>query len=273
MNVVQSSIKVSVIIPCYNDGLFIAETIESVKQQSYNNWQCIIVNDGSADNTGEVVQRVTAADERFIYIETENNGPAAARNAGIEKASGFLILPLDADDIISANYIEKCVEIFAEDENVKLVYGFEQHDLKSIKPPKPYIWETFLFTNMIHCCGMFKKEDWKNMGGYDINMRYGLEDWEFWISLIHKTGKVIRVDAVTLYVRTKPVSRTTRMQSLQQAEMKQYIYKKHTKFYNDFFEDPVTLYTECNSYKRAFKAIEKKPFYFALSRIFKKKNL
>jgi len=108
-------LKVSVIIPCYNDAAYVSETLESVKNQTYANWQCIIINDGSTDNTKDVVLSAIGSDERFVYIETANNGPAAARNIGIETASGFFILPLDADDIISEGYLNECTRVFCQD--------------------------------------------------------------------------------------------------------------------------------------------------------------
>jgi glycosyltransferase involved in cell wall biosynthesis len=263
-------IDVSIIIPCYNDAVYINETLNAVKNQTYTNWECIIINDGSTDNTKEVVLNATQDDKRFIYIETENSGTAAARNTGIGLATGFFILPLDADDTISADYLKECIQVFDQDRDIKLVYGNEEHMKKTIKPPKSYNWESLLFENMIHCSGMYKKDDWKNANGYDVNMRYGYEDWEFWIRLINKTGKVVKLENIVLYVRSKNNSRTVIMNSFQQALMRQHIYQKHTIFYNVFFTDPLILYSEYNFYRSTLKAIEKKPFYFAMSRLFKK---
>lgn len=267
----KKDIVVSVIIPCYNDAGYIAEAIQSVINQTYTNWECIIVNDGSVDNTADIVKTTVENDLRFHYLEKRvNNGPSAARNTGIDRATGKLILPLDADDTISSNYISECVKIFDQNDGVKLVYGLEQKMQQGIQKVKPYSWEKLLFENMIHCCGMFRKADWQSAKGYDIDMRYGFEDWEFWISLINKTGKVVRVDSITLSVRVKDVSRTSNMQSAEQALMRQYIYKKHTSFYDVFFPDPLALYNEYFHYKNTFEAVEAKPFHFALSRVFKK---
>ncbi|CAN5734154.1 glycosyltransferase [soil metagenome] len=270
---IKKDIVVSVIIPCYNDAAFIEEALQSVIRQTYTNWECIIVNDGSVDHTADVVKAAIGNDVRFRYIETENNGPSAARNKAIECASGTLILPLDADDTLSENYINECVKVFGQQADVKVVYGKEQKMQQGIKKVKPYSWEKLLFENMIHCCGMFKKADWQSAKGYDVNMRHGFEDWEFWINLINKTGKVVRVDNITLSVRVKDVSRTSNMQSAEQALMRQYVYKKHTLFYNDFFFDPLALYNEYCHYRDTFKAVEARPFHFALSRVLRKVKL
>ena len=97
---------ISVIVPCYNQSIYIDECLQSVLDQTYKNWECIIVNDGSPDNTEEVALRWVEKDARFIYLKKENGGLSSARNAGIEKAKGEWILPLDCDDKIDSQYLE-----------------------------------------------------------------------------------------------------------------------------------------------------------------------
>jgi len=98
---------VSIIIPAYNAGRFISETIESVLLQSFTNWELIIVNDGSKDNTGEIISKYAAADKRISIITKENSGVSDTRNKGIEKSKGEMLAFLDADDIWEANFLEK----------------------------------------------------------------------------------------------------------------------------------------------------------------------
>ena len=92
---------ISVIVPCYQQGEYLSETLNSVLNQTYPYWECIIVNDGSTDNTKEVAALFCQKDNRFHYIEKENQGPSIARNTGINASQGEFILPLDADDIIA----------------------------------------------------------------------------------------------------------------------------------------------------------------------------
>lgn len=92
--------KVSVIVPSYNYGRLISETLDSVLSQTYRDWECIIVDDGSTDNTRQVVERYVRRDDRFKYIHQENKGPAGAKNRGILNASGEYIQLLDADDLL-----------------------------------------------------------------------------------------------------------------------------------------------------------------------------
>lgn len=92
--------RISVIIPCYNQGHFLPDAIDSVLQQTYSNWECIIVDDGSSDNTSEIGNNFTKKDNRFKYVYKSNGGLSSARNKGLELASGKWIQFLDADDVL-----------------------------------------------------------------------------------------------------------------------------------------------------------------------------
>jgi teichuronic acid biosynthesis glycosyltransferase TuaG len=99
---------ISVITPTYNCGKFISETIESVLNQSYRNWEMIIVDDCSTDNTKEIVSNYTSQDHRIKYLRLEkNSGAAAARNKAMEAASGKYLAFLDSDDIWLENKLER----------------------------------------------------------------------------------------------------------------------------------------------------------------------
>ena len=92
--------KISVIIPCYNQAQYLDETLVSVQNQTYTNWECIIVNDGSTDHTKEIAKKWTELDPRFIYIEKENGGLSSARNFGLKHVKGEYVQLLDSDDLI-----------------------------------------------------------------------------------------------------------------------------------------------------------------------------
>ena len=104
---------ISVVIPCYNQAEFLPETLDSLIAQDYRDWEGIIVNDGSLDNTEEVALTYLKKDRRLKYIKKENGGLSSARNCGIEHASGEFILPLDSDDIIKPEYLSKAIEAFS----------------------------------------------------------------------------------------------------------------------------------------------------------------
>lgn len=96
---------VSIIVPCYNQAHFLPETLESVLAQTYPYWECIIINDGSTDHTGELAQRWLERDNRFRYLEKRNGGLSSARNAGLKIAKGEYIQLLDADDLLETEKI------------------------------------------------------------------------------------------------------------------------------------------------------------------------
>ena len=98
--------KVSVIIPAYNCERFIGKCIESVCNQTYQNIEILIINDGSKDNTKNIINSFVNKDYRIVYIEQKNSGPSTARNTGLDNANGEYVIFVDSDDTISENYVE-----------------------------------------------------------------------------------------------------------------------------------------------------------------------
>ena len=101
---------VSIIIPCYNAEKYIAETIQSVINQTYKNWELIVVNDGSTDNSPDIIKEFVANDNRITFIDKPNSGVSDSRNKGLAKAKGAYIAFLDADDVWNFQYLEKQIE-------------------------------------------------------------------------------------------------------------------------------------------------------------------
>ena len=105
--------KFSIITPCYNSEKYLTEMIESVLQQSYKNFELIIVNDGSTDNSSRIIKHYQSMDSRIISIDQENSGkPSIARNEGIKKATGDIFTFLDADDIYTPERLELIINAF-----------------------------------------------------------------------------------------------------------------------------------------------------------------
>ena len=112
---------VSIIVPCYNVEDFVYKTLESVHSQDYNNWECIIINDGSEDNSGAICKKWIEKDSRFNYFFQENQGLSSARNKGLELATGTYIYFLDSDDLIAENTISNLLELATDATDI--VYG------------------------------------------------------------------------------------------------------------------------------------------------------
>jgi glycosyltransferase involved in cell wall biosynthesis len=229
---------VSIIVPCYNQAQYLSEALLSVLDQTYNEWECIIVNDGSPDNTEAVAQEWLEKDTRFKYFYKENGGLSSARNAGITIAKGEFILPLDADDRIGPNYLSLAVNEFKKDAELKVVYCKAEKfgdEVGEWKLPE-FSLKRLVRTNMIFCSAIYKKSDWKLVEGYDINLLYGLEDWEFWIALLKNNGKVKRIELNCFFYRIKKDSMAQVINDEQSQLSEKYVLSKHSKFFFDNYD-------------------------------------
>jgi glycosyltransferase involved in cell wall biosynthesis len=128
----ENNSLISVVIPAYNYGQYIGEAIESLLSQTEKNWECIVVDDGSTDNTNEVVNAFCRLDNRINYIKKINAGLSAARNTGLEQAQGVYIQFLDADDRLEPLKLEQQKRILENNADVDIVYSeviyFDEND-------------------------------------------------------------------------------------------------------------------------------------------------
>jgi len=228
--------KVSIIIPCFNDAEFIEQSVQSAQDQTYENKEIIVVNDGSNDETKAVLERLES--KITLLITQENKGTSAARNTGIEAASGEYILVLDSDDYFEPEFCEKAIEIFEKDFETKMVTSYGQRFREdpfgpTIKPGGGDL-KNFLFRNA-SLGTMFRLQDWIVVGGYDEKMKLGFEDWEFYIRLHENGGKTYVIPEVLFFYRHKENSRTQNA-NLHKYELLSYIYKKHQNLFKDHFE-------------------------------------
>ena len=224
---------VSIIVPCYNQAQYLPEALQSVLDQTYSDWECIIVNDGSPDDTDVVAKKWLIKDIRFKYIYKENGGLSSARNAGIEIAVGTYILPLDADDKIGRDYLKLAAQAFEHNVDLKLVYCKAEKfgdEFGEWKLPC-YSIENLASENMIFCSSIYKRVDWEVVGGYDLNMIYGLEDWEFWISLLKFGGKVSCLGEVNFYYRITGKSMVGQLNVEKRKILFEYMSIKHADFF------------------------------------------
>ena len=243
---------VSIIIPAYNSGNYLAETLNSVLSQTYSDWECIIMDDGSTDNTFSIAQEYSKKDNRFHYFIQTNQGPAVARNNAIKQSIGEYILPLDADDLIADTYIEKATNYFTIHPETTLVYckanffGCEngEWELPEFK------YDSFIWQNCICSCAMYRRKDYDNTPGYNPNMIYGDEDWDFWLSLLSETSVVHCIDEILFHYRIRESSRTISSLSPNIEKTKRQIYWNHPNIYQSYLNDIVLLHEQNNGLKR-----------------------
>jgi glycosyltransferase involved in cell wall biosynthesis len=248
----KESVLVSIIVPCYNYGHFLAETLTSVKNQTILNWECIIIDNGSTDNTKEVVKEFIEGDNRFLYIYSENKGVSAARNLGIRNANGKYILPLDADDKIGENYLKDGIAVLENKPDIKVVYCdvelFGEVNRKWVLPN--HTLRQLLIENTIFCSGIYRKADFEKTTGYDDTMLEGLEDWDFWITLLGMGGEVFKLPAVHFYYRIRKSSRNNSLKTESIKKIRNYIYSKHKTLFDKTFTIPDLLFELSESERR-----------------------
>jgi len=255
---------VSIIIPCFNYAHFLGEALESVLAQTYMNWECIIINDGSPDNTEEVALKYCKKDNRLKYYYKENGGHSSARNFGVSHSSGKYILPLDADDTISDNYIDAAVKKIESDPNIKIVTGQVQHfgDVheKFIMPA--YSIKSYLVVNFISISSLFSKEDFDNAKGFDENM-LTFEDWDLFIKILKDGGEVVELPFIGLNYRKKDKSLFRECLKDDQRVFKDLLklYNNNIDVYAKYFQNPIYLIQENEKMTRVIKAYQKSATY------------
>jgi glycosyltransferase involved in cell wall biosynthesis len=249
---------VSVIIPCYNHGQYLDDAVESVLRQTYEDFEIIVINDGSTDErTNELLKTYEKPKTRILH--TTNQGLASARNSGITEARGRYILPLDADDRIGVEYLEQAVKMLDANPQIGIVYckaEFFGAASGEWKLP-PYSLERMMGDNIIFCSSLFRKDDWRRVDGYDPRMKYGWEDYEFWLSLLELGVGVYRIDKTLFYWRIRPDSMSRSMSKEDRTYSFKLIFEKHKALY----ENNVEALFNAMAYKHnevvdAYKAID-----------------
>ncbi len=217
-----------------------AETLANVQAQSYPHWECIMVDDGSTDNTRQVAELFVSKDARFRYVYQANQGTSAAKNKGLAEAKGAYIQFLDADDLLAPRKLELQVASLQQHTNVDIVYGnvrYFEHlnparlsqsfDMRN-KPwmacpsgAKEEVLPYFMIRNqMVISAPLLRREVAVKAGGFDARLK-GCEDWAFWIHCA-AAGATFQYDArqeVLTYIRVHPASATQNVSTMLTGEL------------------------------------------------------
>lgn len=180
---------VSIITPTYNSEAYIAQTILSVQNQTYQNWELIIVDDGSTDGTVAIISEIAQSDQRISFIRLpQNGGPAKARNAGIEQAQGKYMTFLDADDIWFPEFIEKSIQIIQKTET-HFVFSSYKRANESLEfvysdfiVPEKVTYIDILKTNSISCLTAFI--DIEVLGKKEMPDIFKRQDMGLWLQYL-----------------------------------------------------------------------------------------
>lgn len=191
---VSNQPMITVITPTFNRERFIGEAIESVMKQTYDNLEHFIIDDGSEDNTKELVENYQKKDGRIHYFYQENQGQSAARNIGLKHARGDYICFLDSDNYWFLNKLEKSLTGFQKYPETDILYGDcvavnEAGDVisrKGMKRHSGYIAPLLLRDNFVSMnTSMVRKRCFEEMGGFEAKDRLS-EDYELWLRFSSK---------------------------------------------------------------------------------------
>jgi glycosyltransferase involved in cell wall biosynthesis len=236
--------KLSLIIPCYNSEKTLGDTLKSVLKQDFQNWEVLIVNDGSTDNTEEIALKFVDKDKRFKYFSKPNEGLGKTRNFGIDRAKGVYILPLDSDNLVEPDFALKAIEILDSNNEIGVVHGHAEYfgERSGVWNIDEFDLVKILIDNYIDACAIFRKELWSKIGGYDEEIPYqGHEDWDLWIAFGAINVNFHHLNQLTFkyFVSNKSMIHSFTNQMVD--SNKDYLVKKHSKLYYKLYMENFTL--------------------------------
>jgi hypothetical protein len=207
---------VSVIIPTRDYGRFIGEAIESLQHLVDVDWECVVVDDGSTDDTAEIVSALAASDGRIVYLAQAATGPSAARNAGLAATSGEFVQFLDADDLLGQYKLRHQLEVFARHPEADLVYGGARYfteglagsreensgrgwidgpELRGVSGSGDSVLATLVDANfMVVEAPLIRRSLFERIGGFDLRIKR-MEDWECWLRFALAGAYFLRDDS------------------------------------------------------------------------------
>lgn len=206
--------RVSVVIPCFDQGRFLDGAIRSVFEQTMGSFEVIVVDDGSTDpETIGVIDRLDSP--RTRVIRQDNRGLSAARNAGISEARGELVVPLDADDELTPEFLDRLVAELDANPDAALACCWARlfGDIDAVWAPRRYNPYQLLLSNSIVGCVVLRRAAWEAVGGYDETMRNGNEDWELWVRLMDAGWGVTEVNEPLFRYRKHGISMSVETES------------------------------------------------------------
>jgi glycosyltransferase involved in cell wall biosynthesis len=217
---------VSIVIPCYNYGHFLSETLESILAQTWPYWECIIVDDGSTDNTAQVAHHFQDRDSRIKYVAQNNQGVSTARNRGLSECKGSYVQLLDADDKLEARKLEQQVAYLEQHPAVDIVYGGMRYFQEKNQSLSADISKRMAFPKisgvggevlvflirrniMVINAPLVRSSVFTEVGLFNPGL-VGNEDWEYWIrcGLAGRSFHYQDAEATTALVRVHPHSAT-----------------------------------------------------------------
>ena len=216
----ESKALISIIVPIYNVEKYLRQCLDSIMNQTYQKFECLLINDGSSDNSAEICREYVSKDSRFKYFEKENGGVSSARNLGIECSRGAYITFIDSDDWVESDYLEVLYKALLEeqadiaistykqfnmDDNCYYLHSYQRgYDRKvftnaELVDSLPLLYRYDSTYNFVSC-KLVSREILKYIR-FNLSTSYG-EDMEFWYKLYLTSRKIVYENKDTYIYRT-----------------------------------------------------------------------
>lgn len=222
---------VSVIVPCYNGGRFLDDLCESLATQTFRDFETIIINDGSTEET--TLQKLASLESAVRVVPQQNRRLPGARNAGFGLARGEFLLPLDCDDRLAPSFLAETVAVLrAAPPEVGFAFAHVRlvGDMDGVMPRHFNRFDQ-LFLNRLPYCMLIRRAAWQAAGGYDEAMRDGMEDWEFNIRLLEAGFRGIEIAKPLLIYRVSGEGMLMSQTARRHGTIWRYIRTKHRDLY------------------------------------------
>jgi glycosyltransferase involved in cell wall biosynthesis len=277
-NLMSNRNLVSIIIPVFNNQSTVEETVSSVLAQDYDNLEIILVNDGSTDNTQEILEKLSDQHENIQLYSRGNKGVSASRNYGFKHSRGKYVVFLDADDLLADTFVSECAHIMDNQSTLSVVYTqvkFFERQSGIFKLPN-LDFQRLLTGNCLTVTAMIRAEMFESVNMYDENLSY-VEDWEFWIRLLHKYPYFHKIEKpLFLYRRRDSEDSATDLNEKNDSfiDASLYVYRKHYALYKNHGLTMDVLLDKVNEaalYKRKYYNVWYRRIFYLDKRSFKKK--
>lgn len=230
---------VSVIIPVYNAAHYVSETIQSVLASTYADLEVVCIDDGSTDNSLQVLQQLAQTDSRIRVLHQANAGVCRARNAAIAASKGEYILPVDADNLLMPDFISQAVGVLQSQPEVKAVaptaeFFGERTGLWRL--PK-FDLKTEAHRNILDTCALYRRSDFDQTDGYCAEI-IAREDWDFWINMLKRGGTVVRLPELGLRYRVQKGSKREKDRQLK-SHVIRVLNQRHPEFFEKWLGGPL----------------------------------
>jgi glycosyltransferase involved in cell wall biosynthesis len=225
--------RVSIVISCYDLGVYLAEAVASARAQTHRDCEIIVVDDGSQDAlTIRVLDAMTDPCVRILRLS--HAGLPAIRNRGIAAATGEFICCLDADDRYHPAFAERCLEAFAEAPDIGIVSTWLESFGESavLWKPAPESAVALAANNCIHVASMFRRQAWEQTGGFRTEMSKGYEDWDFWLAIVLAGWRCVVVPEALFFYRRRQGSMIMGSHA-HGPELYRQIIERHKPFYQE----------------------------------------